>query len=145
MLVKRATEWFFWATSLNSVPPRVVKDNPFVLLVFLLRTRHAFINTLFCAIIHKSRVTLEANRADTENCLLASKEGINKLKQYMYIYIYIYTVFVKTRGHLLVWVPPRLASSGLAWPCLAMPCHVLSCLAWVWMWRFFVKYQKWDS
>ena len=55
------------------------------------------------------------------------------------------TVFSKTRGHLLVWAPPRLASSGLAWPCLAMPCHALSCLAWVWMWRFFVKYKKWDS
>ena len=52
------------------------------------------------------------------------------------------TVFFKTRGHLLVWAPPRLASSGLAWPCLAMPCHALSCLAWVWMWRFFVKYKK---
>ena len=56
-----------------------------------------------------------------------------------------HTVFFKTRGHLLVWAPPRLASSGLAWPCLAMPCHALSCLAWVWMWRFFVKYKKWDS
>ena len=55
------------------------------------------------------------------------------------------TVFFKTRGHLLVWAPPRLASSGLAWPCLAMPCHALSCLAWVWMWRFFVQYKKWDS
>ena len=50
--------------------------------------------------------------------------------------------FFKTRGHLLVSAPPRLASSGLAWPCLAMPCHALSCLAWVWMWRFFVKYKK---
>ena len=58
---------------------------------------------------------------------------------------YLATVFFKTRGHLLVWAPPRLASSGLAWPCLAMPCHALSCLAWVWMWRFFVKYKKWDS
>ena len=56
-----------------------------------------------------------------------------------------FTVFFKTRGHLLVWAPPRLASSGLAWPCLVMPCHALSCLAWVWMWRFFVKYEKWDS
>ena len=55
------------------------------------------------------------------------------------------TVFFKTRGHLLVWAPPRLASSGLAWPCLAMPCHALSCLAWVWIWRFFVQYKKWDS
>ena len=54
-------------------------------------------------------------------------------------------VFFKTRGHLLVWAPPRLASSGLAWSCLAMPCHALSCLAWVRMWRFFVKYKKWDS
>ena len=59
--------------------------------------------------------------------------------------LWIHTVFFKTRGHLLVWAPPRLASSGLAWPCLAMPCHALSCLAWVWMWRFFVKYKKWDS
>ena len=56
-----------------------------------------------------------------------------------------HTVFFKTRGHLLVWAPPRLASSGLTWPCLAMPCHALSCLAWVWMWRFFIKYEKWDS
>ena len=57
----------------------------------------------------------------------------------------VHTVFFKTRGHLLVWAPPRLASSGLAWPCLAMPYHALSCLAWVWMWRFFVQYKKWDS
>ena len=55
------------------------------------------------------------------------------------------TVFFKTRGHLLAWAPPRIASSCLAWPCLATPCHALSCLAWVWTWRFFVKYKNWDS
>ena len=36
-------------------------------------------------------------------------------------------------------------STGLVWPCLAMPCHALSCLAWLRAWSFFVKYQKWDS
>ena len=56
-----------------------------------------------------------------------------------------HTVFFKTRGHLLIWAPPCLASSGLVWPCLAMPCHVSCCLAWVWTWRFFVNYQKRDS
>ena len=55
------------------------------------------------------------------------------------------TVFFKTRGHLLVWAPPCLASSGLVWPCLAMPCHVSCCLAWIRTWRFFVNYQKRDS
>ena len=37
------------------------------------------------------------------------------------------------------------ASSCPVWPRLAWPCHALSCLAWVWMWRFFVKYKKWYS
>ena len=42
--------------------------------------------------------------------------------------------------------PSRLgaALSCLAWPRLAMPCHVLSCLvlSWVRTWCFFVNYQK---
>ena len=47
------------------------------------------------------------------------------------------TVFSKTRGHLLVWAPPRLPSSGLAWPCLAMPCLVLP--------GFECEHKKWNS
>ena len=56
-----------------------------------------------------------------------------------------FTEFSETRRPFFVWALPRLASSGLVWSCLAMSCHALSCLAWVRAWRFFVKYQKWDS
>ena len=38
----------------------------------------------------------------------------------IYMYIYIYTLFFKTMGHLLAWVPPRLILSCLVFPGLAL-------------------------